>query len=143
MESKTDKEVEYKKNQARDDDWLIGMEPYVVKEEMLELHIDETTNEETIRKKQIVESMEAVAMEFKDVYSEYYRNKKSDVQLLEYTTQPFWQSMRLSKRRLHEKGLTLEIDMMKEINRNSDVFQENFKVGKRPVKYKMQLEGEE
>ena len=31
MESKTDKEVEYNKNQARDDDWLIGMEPYVVK----------------------------------------------------------------------------------------------------------------
>lgn len=143
MGGKTDKEVEYKKNQARDDDWLIGMEPYVVKEEMMEPHIDETMNEEMIQKKQIVESMEAVAMEFKDVYSEYYRNKKSDVQLLEYTTQPFWQSMRLSKRRLHEKGLTLEIDMMKEINRNSDVFQEKFKVGKRPVKYKMQLEGEE
>ena len=136
-----EKKDEYKENQTKNDDWLIGMEPYVITEEMMDSHTEET-NKESIRQEQVAKSMEMVTTEFKKIYGEYYRNQVSDIQLLDYTTQPFWQSMGLSRKRLHEKGLTLEIDMVKDISGDSDMFQEKFKVDKHPVEYKMQLEGD-
>ena len=49
----------------------------------------------------------------------YYRNEINDEQLTDVTTQPFWQSMRLSKRRLAEKGLTMDISVKEKAQRSN------------------------
>lgn len=56
----------------------------------------------------------------------YYNNQIDDEQLTEITTQPFWQSMRLSKRRLEEKGLTMDI-AVREKEHKSNVQRSNIK----------------
>ena len=49
--------------------------------------------------------MQDKANAFLDIQNQYFKDQKSDADMTEYTTQPFWQSMYLSKKRLQEKGL--------------------------------------
>lgn len=63
------------------------------------------------KKSKIKSDMAVMSGQFSRFYSEYYKGSYDDTRLLEFTTQPYWQSMRLSKRRLESKGLTLDMDM--------------------------------
>ena len=54
------------------------------------------------------------AVEFSRVQNEYYTDKMNDEDITEIATQPFWQSMRLNKRRLQEKNLTVVTERKKE-----------------------------
>ena len=58
--------------------------------------------------------MDNKAYGFMEFQKDYYSNKADDIKLMEKTTQPFWQSMRLSKRRLTSKGLTMEVDLTRD-----------------------------
>lgn len=49
--------------------------------------------------------------EFLQFQRKYYNNGADDTGLMWHTTQPFWQSMRLSKRRLTEKGLSMDMEI--------------------------------
>lgn len=62
-------------------------------------------------KMNIAGEMKAKADAFRNVYGEYFRGRISEKELTQSTTQPFWQSMRLSKRRLEEKGLSLDVKL--------------------------------
>lgn len=53
-------------------------------------------------------SMQDKAAAFLDIQNQYFCDLKTDADMTEYTTQPFWQSMYLSKKRLKEKGLIAE-----------------------------------
>lgn len=55
------------------------------------------------------------ASAFLDVQNQYFRNQLNDGEITEITTQPFWQSMHLSKKRLIEKGLISETTVQKAI----------------------------
>ena len=135
-----------------DDDWLTGPEPYSVVDSINKQNDFDISKTAEIGKKNVLHGMsdssnqgvdsqmEEVALDFSKQYGAYYRNQKSDVDLLELTTQPFWQSMGLSKRRLREKGLTLEVDMIPERTKNSQVLREHFKANKRPMVYKMKVQ---
>ena len=52
--------------------------------------------------------MQDKANAFLDIQNQYFSDQKNDADMTEYTTQPFWQSMYLSKKRLMEKGLISE-----------------------------------
>ena len=41
--------------------------------------------------------------EFYQLQNDYYMDKKNDEDITKVATQPFWQSMRLNKKRLQEK----------------------------------------
>ncbi len=62
----------------------------------------------------IRQGMQAVANQFYRLQQGYYKNDLQDQELIESTTQPFWQSMRLSKRRLQAKELTMDVDIREE-----------------------------
>ncbi len=162
-------DMETDDNVVLDEDWLTGSKPFVVKPEnipkedmdaafiqieegvqqfkeaapeflgdMVEKLVDEVVLVNVAEPNR--QEMEAATLEFSRVYGEYFRNQKSDDELLEYTTQPFWQSMRLSKNRLREKGLMLEVDMIPEgKNSNNEILRERFKANKRPMSYKMSV----
>ncbi len=55
------------------------------------------------------QNMQVVADRFYNQQRNYYMDNMQDETLMEATTQPFWQSMRLSKRRLQEKGLKMDL----------------------------------
>lgn len=59
------------------------------------------------------QAMLAKASSFLSIQNLYFSNQKSDAEMTEITTQPFWQSMRLSKKRLDEKGLVSETTVAK------------------------------
>lgn len=63
---------------------------------------------------QICNEMDQKAYEFMEFQRTYYTNKADDKHLTEHTTQPFWQSMSLSKRRLSSKGLTMDVQITKD-----------------------------
>lgn len=63
------------------------------------------------RKTSIHENMVKKAQGFPYFYSKYYDGTYDDKELKEMTTQPFWQSMRLTKRRLENKGLHLNLTL--------------------------------
>lgn len=67
------------------------------------------TNEE--RNASVYRDMTNMARCFPDVYAKYYSDVYRDTDLMEMTTQPFWQSMRLSKRRLNAKGLSIDLEL--------------------------------
>ncbi len=67
------------------------------------------TNEES--KASVIQNMTDMSARFPDVYAKYYNGVYRDTDLLEMTTQPFWQSMRLSKKRLDAKGLCMDLDL--------------------------------
>ncbi len=52
--------------------------------------------------------MLAKASSFLNVQNQYFNNQINDSEITEITTQPFWQSLHLSKKRLNEKGLVSE-----------------------------------
>lgn len=132
------------------EDWLEGPEPFVMSREAVDETIARSAqggNGEVNRMTDYTESnkivlqqkeMEEVAKEFSKVYASYYMDEKNDEDLLEYTTQPFWQSVRLSKNRLKQKGLKVEMDMFPEISNSKSYARESFKVNKRPMKYSME-----
>lgn len=72
------------------------------------------------QKGQVGYEMERKADNFRVVYGQYYRNQISEKELTEQTTQPFWQSMRLSRRRLNEKGLELDVTVYNAAKRDTD-----------------------
>lgn len=59
----------------------------------------------------ICNEMNHKAYEFMNFQRAYYTNKADNRDLLEQTTQPFWQSMCLSKRRLASKGLAMDVEI--------------------------------
>ncbi len=63
------------------------------------------------RKTSIHRDMLMKARSFPDFYSKYYDGVYGDKELKEMTTQPFWQSMRLTKRRLETKGLHMDLTL--------------------------------
>ncbi len=63
------------------------------------------------RKTSIHKDMVKKAQSFPDFYSKYYDGIYGDKELKEMTTQPFWQSMRLTKRRLENKGLHMNLTL--------------------------------
>lgn len=56
--------------------------------------------------------MDEKAYDFMKFQRKYYTDKADDSALMEQTTQPFWQSMRLSKRRLASKGLSMDVEIL-------------------------------
>ncbi len=56
--------------------------------------------------------MDEKAYGFMKFQRKYYTDKADDSALMEQTTQPFWQSMRLSKRRLASKGLSMDVEIL-------------------------------
>ncbi len=58
--------------------------------------------------------MDQKAYSFLQLQRDYYMNKADDMMLMEQTTQPFWQSMRLGKRRLISKGLSMDVDISRD-----------------------------
>ena len=57
---------------------------------------------------QVIERMMKKALDFPAFQNEYYSGKKNDEDATMIATQPFWQSMRLSKRRMQKHGLVIE-----------------------------------
>lgn len=47
---------------------------------------------------------------FSDIYREYFKGNINDEQMTNHVSQPFWNSLRLSKKRLEKNGLTMEMD---------------------------------
>lgn len=60
-------------------------------------------------------AMLSKASSFLDAQNQYFSNQLNDEEMTEITTQPFWQSMHLSKKRLFEKGLVSETTVSKSI----------------------------
>lgn len=63
------------------------------------------------KKTNIRKDMEEKSKSFPGFYSKYYEGAYSDKELQEMTTQPFWQSMRLTKRRLEAKGVQMNLSL--------------------------------
>ena len=55
--------------------------------------------------------MKNKALQFNDFQNAYYRDEKNDEDVTMMTTQPFWQSMKLSKRRMQENGVVIQNDI--------------------------------
>ena len=64
----------------------------------------------------IKKKMQNISARFLEIYKQYFKGNSNDKELSDVATQPFWQSMRLSKRRLDEKGLKMDIELVKEAN---------------------------
>ncbi len=62
----------------------------------------------------ICNEMDHKVFEFMDYQRAYHVGRADDESLMEQTTQPFWQSMRLAKRRLASKGLTMDVQIRKD-----------------------------
>lgn len=60
------------------------------------------------------QDMQAKAARFLEFQRKYYRGEGGDRELAELVTQPYWQSMRLSKKRLAAKGLTMDTTLQGE-----------------------------
>lgn len=65
------------------------------------------------------QEMADLSWDFLSFYGEYYNGKGDDEELLEMATQPFWQSMRLSKKRLDSKGLTMDVELSDDSSRSA------------------------
>ena len=59
--------------------------------------------------------------QFYEIQKKYYNDELDDKALANEVTQPFWQSMRLMKRRLKSKGLRMEMPVWEvpEVRANS------------------------
>ena len=58
--------------------------------------------------------MERRAYDFLGFQREYYAGRAGDTALMDRTTQPFWQSLRLSRRRLADKGLAMDVELARD-----------------------------
>ncbi len=55
-----------------------------------------------------------MVQEFPEYYSGYFNKKDQEEKITKVVTQPFWQSMRLSKNRLEKKDIALELNIKEE-----------------------------
>lgn len=78
------------------------------------------------------DKMQKKVVEFSQIQNEYYTDKRNDEDITGIATQPFWQSMRLNKRRLQEKNLTVSSERKKEPKRSIKKLRE-FSDGKNVV----------
>lgn len=69
------------------------------------------------RNRSVYYDMERMAEQFPQFYADYYKDVYDDVKLQEMTTQPFWQSMRLTKRRMLSKGLKMDLSMQNHLTK--------------------------
>lgn len=60
------------------------------------------------------DKMKHKAKEFCRFYESYFSNEQQDEKLAQIATQPFYESMRVSKKRLQDKSLAVNIDMQNE-----------------------------
>lgn len=74
----------------------------------------ERPNEE-YKKRQIRQEMEEKEADFEQKRKAYYAGHCTDKELTEDTTQPFYESMRLSRKRLAEHNLTVDVQAEKDI----------------------------
>ncbi len=72
------------------------------------------------KKTQIRKDMNEKSKNFPGFYSKYYEGVYDDTELQEMTTQPFWQSMRLTKRRLEAKGLHMNLSLKRHRDRKGN-----------------------
>ena len=77
------------------------------------------SNEEEQKLGRIRGAMYGKTLSFRDFWNAYYKGQADDTDLMSRTTQPFWQSMRLSKKRLETKGLTMETRLVPHTKHNS------------------------
>lgn len=63
---------------------------------------------------QVKNDMSNMVRKFPEYYSGYFNRRKNDEKLIQVVTQPFWQSMRLSKKRLDTKDVTMELSIVEE-----------------------------
>ena len=68
---------------------------------------------------------------FSDIYREYFKGNVSDEQMTEHVSQPFWYSLRLSKKRLEKNGLTMEVDTRFVNDRKSPVSRLSYEKGEK------------
>ncbi len=93
------------------------------------------------------EKMWDKAYGFRQVYKEYYEGNLSDENITSKVTQPFWQSMYLSRKRLRDNGIHIDMDIENENKGNIEqvdfsddgksqvgTFKEPIKIRKRYVK---------
>lgn len=74
---------------------------------------------------QLPDPMEQKIHEFPKKYSEYFLGNIDDETMTDYVSQPFWQSLHLSKRRLDKNNLTMEIDVTPLNNKLSRIDYDN------------------
>lgn len=72
------------------------------------------------QRSQVGIEMEQRADHFRVAYGQYFRNQISEKELTEQTTQPFWESLRLSRHRLDEKGLALDVTIYNDTKKRTD-----------------------
>lgn len=72
----------------------------------------------------ICNQMERIALSFLQIQRLFQTNKLSEKDLMNETTQPFWQSMRLGKKRQDSKGLTMDVEILKD-NKSKTVSDEH------------------
>jgi len=60
------------------------------------------------------EDMSNMVRKFPEQYSTYFNSKEDDAKLISVVTQPFWQSMRLSKKRLDSKDVKMKLNIVEE-----------------------------
>lgn len=77
------------------------------------------SNEEEQKLGRIRGAMYGKTLSFREFWNAYYKGQADDTDLMSRTTQPFWQSMRLSKKRLETKGLTMETRLVPDTKHNS------------------------
>lgn len=61
-----------------------------------------------INKDEILYEMQNKALKFNDFQNAYYKDEVNDEDATNMTTQPFWQSMRLSKRKMQDNNVVIE-----------------------------------
>ncbi len=62
--------------------------------------------------------MSNMVRKFPEYYSAYFNDREDETKLIQVVTQPFWQSMRLSKKRLDSKDVTMELNITEESSRS-------------------------
>ncbi len=63
---------------------------------------------------QVKNDMSNMVRKFPEYYSGCFNRRANDEKLIQVVTQPFWQSMRLSKKRLDNKDITMELKITEE-----------------------------
>ncbi len=66
----------------------------------------------------IKRDMSDMVSAFPDYYGSYFNDKEDDTKLMQVVTQPFWQSMRLSKKRLDSKEITMDLDITEDTSKS-------------------------
>lgn len=67
---------------------------------------------------QVKNDMSNMVKKFPEYYSTYFNHRENETKLIQVVTQPFWQSMRLSKKRLDSKNITMELNITEESSKS-------------------------